>query len=55
MPKKYKKSTVELFATASDIARTAIDDNLIQISNKGLKILAEALNPTVLGPDIPPR
>jgi len=39
LPKKYREKTLPLFLSCIDIAKIGLNDNLLQISNKGMEIL----------------
>jgi len=55
LPSKYKNKTADLFSACTDVAKAAIQDNLLQISNKGLRIFEECLQPHICGGDILPK
>lgn len=55
LPLKYKNKTQALFLACTDIAKIALQDNLLQISNIGLEILVASLDQSICGGDIPPK
>ena len=44
LPAKYKDKTHQLFLATVDIAKMALEDSLLNISNRGLDILEQSLD-----------
>lgn len=55
LPPKYSKDTKKLFQATVDLAKIALEDPLLQISNKGLELLMQATDARICGPDILPK
>lgn len=52
LPSKYRNNTSHLFMAALEVVKTVLEDQILQVSVRGLEILKRSTDKRICGPDI---